>query len=65
MNVGSIAGKIWKTLNNNGAMTANALTKELKENSNLVMMGLGWLLREEKLIVSKSGNTTKYSLRKD
>ncbi|MDZ7796042.1 MAG: winged helix-turn-helix domain-containing protein [Candidatus Marinimicrobia bacterium] len=64
MNVGSIAGKIWKTLNNNGAMTVNALTKELKENSNLVMMGLGWLLREDKLEISKSGNATKYGLKK-
>ncbi len=64
MNVGSIAGKIWKTLNDHGAMTANALVKTLKTNNNLVMMGIGWLLREDKLVVSKSGNTTKYNLKK-
>ena len=63
MNVGTVAGKIWKTLDKNGAMTANALVKELREKSNLVLMGIGWLLREDKLKVRKSGNTTKYALK--
>jgi flagellar biosynthesis regulator FlaF len=64
MNVGTVAGKIWKTLDKNGAMTANALVKELREKSNLVLMGIGWLLREDKLVISKNGNAIKYGLKK-
>lgn len=63
MDVGTIAGKVWKTLSKNGEMTASALVKELKSTNNEVMMALGWLLREDKLKISKAANCTKYGLK--
>ena len=63
MNIGTLAGKVWKYLNKNGATTASALVKELGAKSNDVYMALGWLLREDKLDAAKVGNSVKYSLK--
>lgn len=63
MDIGSLAGKIWKTLDKDGAQTASALVKELDAKNNDVYMALGWLLREDKLSSAKVGNCIKYSLK--
>ncbi|MBW6458189.1 MAG: winged helix-turn-helix domain-containing protein [FCB group bacterium] len=63
MNTGIIAGKIWKTLEKNGAMTVSALAKDLGSNNNEILLGVGWLLREDKLDITKTGNCTKYGLK--
>jgi hypothetical protein len=63
MDTGIIAGKIWKTLGKNGAMTVNALAKDLGSSNNDILLAIGWLLREDKLNISKSGNCTKYALK--
>lgn len=63
MDIGTIAGKVWKTLEKKGAMSASALAKELAVNNNELLMALGWLLREDKLSVSKVKNATKYGLK--
>ncbi|MCF7833572.1 MAG: winged helix-turn-helix domain-containing protein [Candidatus Marinimicrobia bacterium] len=63
MNIGTLAGKVWKSLDKNGAMTASALVKALNAKSNDIYMALGWLLREDKLNVTKAGNSVKYSLK--
>ena len=63
MNIGSLAGKVWKKLNKDGAMTASTLAKDLDAKNNDLMMALGWLLREDKLVVTKVANSTKYSLK--
>ena len=63
MEIGVLAGKIWKTLEKDGAQTATSLVKTLTVKNNDLMMALGWLLREDKLEVTKVGNTTKYSLK--
>ncbi|MEA3392961.1 MAG: winged helix-turn-helix domain-containing protein [Candidatus Marinimicrobia bacterium] len=63
MNIGSLAGKVWKKLDKDGAMTASALAKALNVKNNDLMMALGWLLREDKLDAAKVANSTKYSLK--
>jgi hypothetical protein len=63
MNIGTLAGKVWKKLDKDGTMTASALAKALNAKNNDLMMALGWLLREEKLVVTKVANSTKYSLK--
>ena len=63
MNIGILAGKVWKKLDKNSAMTASALAKALDAKNNDLMMALGWLLREDKLEVTKVANSTKYSLK--
>ena len=63
MNIGSLAGKVWKKLDKDGTMTASALLKALNVKNNDLMMALGWLLRENKLEATKVANSTKYSLK--
>ena len=58
MDIGSLAGKVWKTLDKEGA-----LVKALNEKNNDVYMALGWLLREDKLEAVKAANCVKYSLK--
>lgn len=47
---GVIAGEIWNTLNENGALDIKALKKMTKENEKDLYLGLGWLLREDKIM---------------
>ena len=47
---GVIAGEIWNTLNENGALDIQALKKMTKENEKDLYLGLGWLLREDKIL---------------
>ena len=50
---GELAGAIWNALNENGAMNAKDLKKAAKAQSEKdLYLGLGWLLREDKLNVS-------------
>ena len=47
---GEIAGKIWVALNENGELTGKELKKAIKVKSEKEMfLGLGWLLREDKV----------------
>lgn len=63
MEIGVLAGKIWDLLNKDGEQTATSLAKTLDAKNNDLMMALGWLLREDKLEVTKVANSTKYSLK--
>lgn len=63
MNVGSLAGKVWKTLEKNSQLSATALVKESGLKKDEVMLGLGWLFREDKIQIVKVGNTSKYGLK--
>lgn len=52
--VGTIAGQIWTALNENGALNTKDLKKAAKvKNDKDLMLGLGWLLREDKVIVTE------------
>ena len=50
---GEIAGKIWNTLNGTEGMTAKQLKKATKLVDKDLFLGLGWLLREDKLSVTE------------
>ncbi len=54
--VGTVAGQIWTALNENGALNNKDLKKvaKLKTDKELYL-GLGWLLREDKVSVSEEG----------
>lgn len=56
---GVVAGEIWNALNENGAQDMKALKKNTKENEKNLCLGLGWLLREDKIF----GEDGKYSLK--
>jgi hypothetical protein len=47
---GEIAGKIWVALSENGELTGKELKKVIKVKTEKEMfLGLGWLLREDKV----------------
>lgn len=54
--VGELAGKIWVALNENGKVTGKELKKYIKVRADKELyLGLGWLLREDKIDVTESG----------
>lgn len=51
---GETAGLIWNALNGTEGLTAKQLKKALKLKSEKdLFLGLGWLLREDKLVVEE------------
>lgn len=53
--VGTIAGQIWNALNEGGAMTGKDLKKAAKvKTEKELYLGLGWLLREDKVTVTEA-----------
>jgi hypothetical protein len=62
--IGFSAGQIYNYLaDNEGQTTFTKLKKDLDLKSNFAELGLGWLAREEKIELAKSGNTLKIKLR--
>ena len=53
--VGTTAGQIWNALNENGALNTKDLKKAAKvKNDKELFLGLGWLLREDKVTVTEA-----------
>lgn len=53
--VGTIAGQIWNALNENGALNTKDLKKVAKvKNDKDLYLGLGWLLREDKVTLTEA-----------
>ena len=53
--VGELAGKIWVALNEKGKLTGKELKKYIKVRADKELyLGLGWLLREDKIDVTES-----------
>ena len=62
--IGISAGQIYNYLaENEGETTFTKLKKDLDLKSNFAELGLGWLAREEKVELAKSGNSLKIRLR--
>lgn len=61
---GELAGKIWSTLNEKGALSVKVLKKTAKIRFEKdLYLGLGWLLREGKLNVKTEGSEDVISLK--
>ena len=50
---GAVAGKIWEALNGNEGLTQKQIKKATKLVDKDFFLGLGWLLREDKLETSE------------
>jgi len=61
--IGDAAGIIWKYLDQHTESTLSELKQATKLSEQLVLMGLGWLAREEKLNVVQDKKGLKVSLR--
>lgn len=62
--IGLSAGQIYNYLaENNGEATFTKLKKDLDLKGNFAELGLGWLAREDKVELAKSGSSLKVRLR--
>ena len=61
--VGETAGKIWHVLNDGGPQTLAQIKKKLNGSGDLVVLGLGWLAREDKIDLSQDKKNLKVALR--
>lgn len=61
--VGEVAGLVWCYLRDHGAVTLSKLARELDVPRDLVMQGVGWLAREEKVQYLTGARFKKIALR--
>ena len=63
--IGNAAGTIWAFLDKQSEpLAVTTLKKEIDLSSTLLMMGLGWLAREDKLDFDVAKNSCKISLKR-
>jgi len=63
--VGETAGKIWRHLHAEGERTLAQLARQLDLKPERVTMAVGWLAREDKIVLSTRGTTTKVALKEN
>ena len=61
--IGLLAGKIWHALESNGEMSVAALKKSLGTRDVAADWAIGWLAREDKIVLRKERNAVKIALR--
>jgi hypothetical protein len=61
--IGETAGMIWQILNSKGSLTIAKLVKEIDAPRDVVMQGLGWLAREDKISIDEEARTRVVSLK--
>ncbi len=52
-NIGEAAGAIWKTLTTSGPMSKEQLCKTTGLTVDLANQGIGWLAREDKIVLDQ------------
>ena len=60
---GEKEGKIRTVLNENGDKTLKQIKKAAKINEKDFYLGLGWLLREDKLTIDEESSETTFELK--
>lgn len=61
--IGKIAGEIWNFLNlQSKPVNLAKLKKNISVSSNILMMALGWLAREDKLHIEISEDSYEYKI---
>jgi hypothetical protein len=61
--IGETAGLVWKVLVEGGPMSMARLVKAVGQPRDTVMQALGWLAREDKLVIEDEGRSRVVSLR--
>jgi len=52
--IGEAAGEIWRLLESEGPLSTSAILNKIKRPQALVLMGIGWLAREDKLVFTQT-----------
>jgi hypothetical protein len=63
--IGIVAGEIWHYLDQHGEVLLSDLFRNIDRPRDNVLMSLGWLAREGHVILQKSDNEYRVSLRKN
>ena len=61
--IGETAGAVWRYLDSSGPIKLSVLIKEIDAPRDTLMQALGWLAREEKIVLEDEGRTRLVSLR--
>lgn len=61
--VGDCAGKIWRALEGKNSLTQKEIKKATKLKDKEFYLGLGWLLREDKINVTEGEEENYYALK--
>jgi len=61
--IGDAAGIVWQYLETNGASSATKIINETDLNKVDVQRGIGWLMKEDKLVIEMVGRTEIISLK--
>jgi len=61
--IGTAAGKIWHFLEKNGPASVTKITSETGLGKNDVQRAIGWLSKENKLVIETVGRTETLSLK--
>ncbi len=61
---GDTAGKVWNYLDKKGEANIADLLTGVIADATLVYLALGWLAREDKLLIVKKGGCIIYSLKR-
>ena len=61
--VGEFAGLIWRALEGKNALSQKEIKKATKLKDKVFYLGLGWLLREDKINVTEGEEENYYALK--
>ena len=60
---GELAGIVWHTLSEQGPLSLGKLVKSVDAPRDLVVMAVGWLAREDKILIEEKSRGRMISLR--
>ncbi len=63
--IGIVAGDIWHFLDQRQETSLNELVKGIDKSRDNILMSLGWLAREGHILLRKTSNEYRISLRKN
>ena len=61
--IGAVAGEIWHALEANGEMTLAKLKKVVNAEAPLIDWAIGWLAREDKIVLTREKRTYRVHLK--
>lgn len=61
--ISRVPGKIWEYLDKNGESTVYKMKKDLNIPDSMIYIGIGWLVKENKLNIRRDGGSIKVSLK--
>jgi len=62
--IGETAGEIWRLLESEGPLSTSRILNNMKQPQAVVLMGIGWLAREGKLVFTETKRGMSISVEK-